>query len=46
MDIEIINQYIRQQIALGNWPPDGVWGGDGVVIALVDTYESLDAYDH
>ena len=42
--LETIGHFIRVQMALGNWPYNNVWDGDGVLIALVDTYESLHLY--
>jgi len=37
-----IEHYIHVQQALGNWTP--VWGGDSVIVALVDTYDALRLY--
>ena len=39
-----INYYIGIQLALGNWPFDLVWAGDEVLLAVIDTYESLSTY--
>jgi len=40
-----INRYIAVQLALGNWPADMVWAGDLVLLALIDTYDSLVLYE-
>lgn len=40
-----INHYVATQVALGNWPRDSVWGGDLVLLALLDTYEAVASYD-
>ena len=36
-----INHYVATQLALGNWPRENVWDGDLVLLALLDTYESV-----